>query len=220
MKIKIAIAEDNIFLLKSLKEKIEFFDEIELKFAAENGESLINKVEEKHNIDLILMDIQMPVMDGIKATEIIKQKYPHIKIMMLTVFDDDKNVFKAIQAGADGYLLKDTKAGELEKAIKDTIEGGAAMTSGIALKALELLRSPQKVEQINNSETQSEITLTKRETEILIHISKGLDYKKIAKNLFISPATVRKHTENIYKKLKVGNKIQALEAARKNNLIG
>ena len=105
MKLKICIAEDNYFLVKSIKEKLSFFEDISVKFHANNGAELIGKLEVNHNVDVILMDIQMPEMDGIKATELIKNKYPQIKIIMLTVLDDDDYIFKAIKAGANGYLL-------------------------------------------------------------------------------------------------------------------
>jgi DNA-binding NarL/FixJ family response regulator len=107
MNIKIAIADDNSFLIAAVKEKLSFFEDINVKFSAMNGQELIKKIEDNHNIDIILMDIEMPTLNGIQATEIIKQKYPQIKIIMLTVFDDDENIFNAIKAGADGYLLKE-----------------------------------------------------------------------------------------------------------------
>lgn len=110
MKLRIAIAEDNYFLLKAIEEKLSFFDDILIKFHSNNGAELIGKLEENHHIDVILMDIQMPVMDGIKATELVKNRYPHIKVIMLTVVDDDECVFKSIKAGANGYLLKEINA--------------------------------------------------------------------------------------------------------------
>ena len=99
MKIRIAIVDDNTFLIKAVEEKLSFFDDLIVKFNAMNGEDLLEKLEGNHNLDLILMDIEMPVMNGIEATEKVKQKYPHIKIIMLTVFDNDENIFNAI--GAD-----------------------------------------------------------------------------------------------------------------------
>lgn len=216
MKLKVCIAEDNYFLVKAIKEKISFFEDITVKFHANNVAELIGKLEENHNIDLILMDIQMPQMDGIKATELIKNRYPHIKIIMLTVLDDDDYVFKAIQAGANGYLLKEIDAENLYKSIIEVIDGGAAMTPSIALKTLNLLRNPLVLK--NDKETE-EIKLSKREKEILLHLSKSLNYTTIADNLTISPSTVRKHIENIYKKLQVHSKMEAVLKAQKRNLI-
>lgn len=215
--IKIAIAEDNPFLAKTIQEKISFFDDLKFKFRGVNGNEFIGKLEQDHNVDVVLMDIQMPEKDGIATTEYVKNKYPQIKILMLTVFDDDENIFNAIKAGADGYLLKETNPKDLHQAIKDVVDGGAAMTPSIALKTLKLLRNP---EQITKDKIQQEdITLTERETDVLEQLAKGLNYQQIAENLIISPSTVRKHIENIYKKLQVHNKMEAVQKAIKHKII-
>ena len=182
---------------------------------AKNGREAL-ELAQSQKADVILMDIQMPEMNGITATEIVKSKYPHIKIIMLTVFDDDENIFNAIKAGANGYLLKEIDAENLYKSIIEVVNGGAPMTPSIALKTLNLLRNPLPIE---NTQQLEEIKLTNRETEILEHLSKGLNYNEIADNLIISPSTVRKHIENIYKKLQVRNKIEAVLKAQKHNLI-
>ncbi len=217
MRNKIAIVEDNKLLANSIKEKLEFFtDDISFEFIAENGQHLLEILETKNDLDVILMDISMPIMDGIKATEIVKGKYPHIKIIMLTVFDNDDKIFDAIQAGANGYLLKDEPPDKILEAIKDIINGGAPMSPSIAIKTIELLRNPDKRK---NKENLNKFTLSKREIEVLEQLSMGLNYKNIAANLFISPSTVRKHIENIYRKLQVSNKMKAVQKAQKNNLI-
>lgn len=216
MKIKIAIADDNTFLVNMVAEKLSFFDDLDLKFSAVNGADLLEKLEENHNVDVVLMDIEMPVLNGIEATEQVKQKFPHIKIIMLTVFDNDENIFNAIKAGADGYLLKEVNAKDLYTGILETLNGGAAMNPSIALKTLKLLRNPLNIQAIPNKE---DIKLTVREVEVLEQLSKGLSYNLIADNLILSVGTVRKHIENIYKKLQVHNKLEAVEKAKKNNLI-
>ncbi|WP_040251751.1 response regulator [Psychroserpens mesophilus] len=216
MSIKIAIVDDNTFLIKAVKEKLSFFDTFNIKCTAMNGSDLLAQIEDNHNIDLILMDIEMPVLNGIETTEIIKQKYPHIKIIMLTVFDNDENIFNAIKAGADGYLLKEINAKDLHDGIIDTLNGGAAMNPSIALKTLKLLRNPMSIE---NEKDKEDIKLTNRETEVLEHLSKGLNYIQISENLILSTGTVRKHIENIYRKLQVHNKLEAVQKAKKNNLI-
>lgn len=217
MKLKVAIAEDNHFLAKAIKEKLSFFEDISIKFMAKNGAELIGKLAEDHRLDVILMDIQMPEMDGIRATELIKNQHPQIKIIMLTVYDDDEYIFKSIKAGANGYLLKEIQADKLYNSILEVINDGAPMTPSIALKTLNLLRNPS----FDSTPDQDleEIKLTKRETEILVQLSKGLNYHSIADNLIISPSTVRKHIENIYKKLRVHNKMEAVIKARRRNLI-
>ncbi|EMQ96462.1 Two-component response regulator [Xanthomarina gelatinilytica] len=216
MNIKIAIVDDNSFLINAVKEKLSFFEDLNFKFSALNGSDLLVKLEDNHNIDLILMDIEMPILNGIETTEIVKQKYPHIKTIMLTVFDNDENIFKSIKAGADGYLLKEINAQDLHDGILETLNGGAAMNPSIALKTLKLLRNPLNIE---NQQEQEDIKLTAREIEVLEQLSKGLSYNAIAQNLILSTGTVRKHIENIYNKLQVHNKIEALQKAKKNNLI-
>jgi DNA-binding NarL/FixJ family response regulator len=216
MKIKIAIVDDNSFLINTVKEKLSFFEKLKVNFSAINGIDLLNKLEENRHIDLILMDIEMPFMNGIEATEKVKQKYPHIKIIMLTVFDNDENIFNAIKAGADGYLLKEINAKDLHEGILDTLEGGAAMNPSIAMKTLKLLRKPVD---FSSKDDQECIKLTDREAQVLEQLSKGLNYNAIAENLILSTGTIRKHIENIYKKLQVHNKLEAVEKAKKNNII-
>jgi DNA-binding NarL/FixJ family response regulator len=214
--IKVAIVDDNTFLQKAIQDKLDFFEDIEIKFKAINGEELISKLEKNHNLDLILMDIEMPKMNGIEATEIVKNKFPQIKIIMLTVFDNDENIFKSIKAGADGYFLKEVNPQELYNGIQETLSGGAAMTPSIALKTLKLLREPLV---FDDSITKEEISLTAREIEVLEQLSKGLKYNAIAENLYLSPGTIRKHVENIYTKLQVHNKLEAIQKAKNNKLI-
>lgn len=214
--IKTVIVDDNTFLIKAIQEKLSFFDDIQIKFTALDGSDLITKISSNHNIDVILMDIDMPVLNGIEATEIIKNKYPHIKVIMLTVFDNDENIFNAIKAGADGYLLKEVEPKTLYEGIIDTLNGGAAMNPSIALKTLKLLRNPID---LDNKKEEEIIKLSAREIDVLEQLSKGLNYINIAENLFLSPATVRKHIENIYTKLQVHNKLEAVQKAKKNNLI-
>lgn len=212
--IRIAIAEDNSFLLKAILEKLSIFSDLEVKFWAFNGLELLEKLEKDSNVNLILMDIEMPKMNGIETVAKVSQKYPQIKTIMLTVFDDDENIFRAVQAGANGYFLKEVDPKTLYQGILDTLDGGAAMTPSVALKALKLLRNPPKFE-----EPVEEISLTSREIEILDQTSKGLTYNQIGENLFISPKTVRKHIENIYQKLQVHSKLEAVQKAVKNRII-
>ena len=216
MPVKIAIVDDKLFLARAVAEKLSFFEEFSLKFIAENGADLLTQLDENSNVDLILMDIEMPVLNGIEATALVKQKFPQIKIIMLTVFDNDEHIFNAIKAGADGFLLKETSPDILEKGIRETLSGGAAMNPSIARRTLKLLRNPDS---ISNLQEREETSLSSREIEVLEQLSKGLSYTKIAENLFLSPSTVRKHNENIYKKLQVHSKIEAVEKARQNNII-
>ena len=213
--IKVALVDDNSFLLRTTQEKLSFFEDLVVRLVAYDGQEILDQLKENHNIDIILMDIEMPGMNGIDATLQIKSKYPQIKILVLTVFDDDENIFNVIKAGADGYLLKEITPNELYQAIKETIEGGAAMHPSIAFKTLKLLRNPRNFEE----KCELDVKLSVREIEVLEQLSKGLSYNLIAQNLFLSPSTVRKHIENIYTKLQVHNKLEAIDKARNNNLI-
>lgn len=214
--IRIAIVDDNPFLQKTIQNKLKFFSDVEVRFKAINGLDIVEKVEKNHHLDLILMDIEMPKMNGIEATSLLKSKFPQIKIIMLTVFDNDENIFKAIKAGADGYFLKEVNPQELYDGIVETLAGGAGMTPSIATRTLKLLREPLV---FDDSISKEEISLTNREIEVLEQLSKGLTYNAIAENLFLSLGTIRKHVENIYTKLQVHNKLEAIQKAKNNNLI-
>lgn len=215
-KIKLAIVDDNVFLMKAIEEKLSFFEEFEVIMKTTNGKEFIDNVSPIDDIDVVLMDIEMPIMNGIEATNLCKQKLPGTKIIMLTVFDNDENIFNAIKAGADGYLLKEVNPKDLYNGILETLNGGAAMNPSIAMKTLKLLRNPIDFELDKDAE---DVVLSSREIDVLEQLSKGLSYTVIADNLFLSPHTIRKHIENIYKKLQVHSKIEAVQKARRNNLI-
>lgn len=211
MAIKVAIAEDVPQLAKGMVSKFEAFEDLELVFIASNGLEMIEKLADVE-VDVILMDINMPVMNGIEATSKVRKQFPDIKIVMHTVFDEDDKIFESILAGAHGYILKDDKPARLIMAIEDALEGGAPMSTSIASKVLNFIKQ-------ETEEKQVEFNLTKRELQILQQIGKGQNYQQIADLLFISPKTVRNHIEKIYKKLQVHNKIDAVTVARKNKLI-
>lgn len=216
--IRIAVAEDNAFLAKSIQEKLALFPgELKFKFHAFNGKLFLEKLMQDSNVDVVLMDIQMPEMNGIETTQIISDRFPQIKVIMLTVLDDEESIFQSILAGANGYLLKDENPKILLQSILSIVEGGAPMSSGIASKALRLLRNPLKPQEEKFDTEKPE--LSPREIDVLNQLSKGIDYKQIADNLMISPATVRKHIENIYAKLKAHNKIEAVKIAQKHRII-
>jgi DNA-binding NarL/FixJ family response regulator len=216
--IRIAVAEDNAFLAKSIQEKLALFPgELNFKFHAFNGKLFLEKLAGDPMVDVILMDIQMPEMDGIETTRIISERYPQIKVIMLTVLDDEESIFQAILAGANGYLLKDENPRVILQSILSIVEGGAPMSAGIASKALRLLRNPLKPAE-EKFDTEKPV-LSPREIDVLNQLSKGMDYKQIAENLIISPSTVRKHIENIYTKLQAHNKIEAVKIAQKYRII-
>lgn len=215
-KIRVGIVDDKYFIAKSIEEKLSQFEEVSVDFISEGATPMVQFLVGGGHLDLILMDIEMPGINGIELTHRISNKYPTIKIVMLTVFDNSESIFRAIKAGASGYLLKDTPAKELLRAIKETLTGGAPMSPSIAYKTLQLLKNPTPVKKLD---AEASYSLSKREIEVLELLSMGKTYNSIAQSLFLSVGTIRKHVENIYKKLKVHNKIEALKKARENRLI-
>ncbi|MCU0375156.1 MAG: response regulator transcription factor [Chitinophagaceae bacterium] len=215
MRIPIAIADDHADLIAGLVQNLELFAEIEVVITAQNGQQFCEKlVSSPVKPQVVLMDIDMPVMNGIEATGLIHDMYPEIKVVMLTVFDDDNKIFDAIQAGANGYLLKDAKPAKIMQAIEDALDGGVPMSPAIATRTLELLLdyAPAK----SAVKSTAEYHLSSRETEVLKLLATGKNYQQIAEVLFLSPKTIRGHIERIYNKLHVHNKIDAVNLARKN----
>lgn len=211
--IHIAIAEDNQMALKAIEEKLAAYSDIVVRLKAINGK-ILNEQIDGAQIDLILMDIDMPLMNGIEATKEIKKRFPQIKVLVLTTFDDDEKIFDAIMAGASGYLLKEEPKENIYRAILETMEGGAAMSPIIAMKALNLIRMP-----IAAQFSKQDFGLSPREIELLEQLKNGLTYDQLAANMYISVGTVRKHIENVYRKLQVNNKTNAVKVAMDNRLI-
>jgi len=198
-----------------MEEKLSLFPELNLLKRVRDGKEMESYLE--HNIpDLILMDIELPGPNGITLTQIVRKKYSQTcKILIVTVFEDDDLIFEAIMSGIDGYLLKEIAPLNLKNAIHDAMNGGAAMSPSIAARTLKILRNPQ----YQNNKPKEDFQLSKREVEVLELLSSGATYKKIASALFLSEGTIRKHVENIYKKLRVHNKVEAIAVAHQNKLI-
>lgn len=208
-KLKIGIIDDNEKIVRQLTSRLALVDEVEVLFYADRGHKGMDWLKNNSiKPDLILMDIEMPEMDGIETTFKIRQLYPQIRIIMLTVFDHEEHIFNAIKAGATGYLMKDEKLERMLKAFEEVMEGGAPMSPMVAQKAMQMLLSGYKpsTQQIQYSSEQEE--LTKREQEILTLLAQGLKNQEIADRLFISAATVKKHVENIYNKLQLHSRVE------------
>lgn len=206
-KTTVVLTEDNPLLAQSIKEKLALSDDLELIFHASNGKILLQNLKSIAVPDVILMDIEMDEMDGITATREVKRLYPHIRILILTVFDDEQKLFEAVQAGASGYLLKDEKPIRLINAISELMEGGGALSPQMAAKALNLMRQPAS---FNNKREIDSSLLTIREKEVLENLKIGKTVKQIAEILFVSEKTVRKHLEHIYQKLQVNSSREIL----------
>lgn len=203
--IKVAIVDDIKRIAETLKSKIELSPDFKVKFIKENGKSLLDELKKNHAIDVILMDIDMPIMNGIEATEYISKNYPNIKVIICSVYDDEDSILDSIIAGATGYLLKEEKPEVIHKSIYQAIEGGSPLNPSIARKTLKLIARGEA-----KKSSTIDYGLTKREKEILQLLANGLSYEQIAINLFVSKGTVRKHIENLYRKLQVNNKVDAI----------
>jgi DNA-binding NarL/FixJ family response regulator len=223
MKIPIGIVDDKSQNRLSFTERLNYSNDIAVMLTASDGKDFLDQMKDlniqKHPA-VILMDIEMPEMDGIETVRTAKILYPHLHFLMLTVFDDDDKIFEAIKAGADGYLLKNEKISAIIDCVVQLSESGSApMSPRIARKTLDLLMkaSLPQLEKYNSEKYDYE--LSDREMEILKLTVDGYGSKHIAEKLFLSSHTVRKHIANIYHKLHVTSKAQAIKIATKNKLI-
>ena len=224
MAIRVALVDDNRVNLNTFARKIQACDDLELVFMATGGNDCLERLKELPAAkcpQVLFVDIEMPVLDGIEVIRLSKVLYPEIYCIVLTVFDDDDKLFDAIRAGASGYLLKDDNAISLRNAITIALEdGGAPMSPPIARKALELLSNSTRNEALpDRKENALDTLLSEREKEILQCTIKGLTPKQIADALFISIFTVRKHIAHIYEKLHVNNNTQIMSLAYKNKWV-
>jgi DNA-binding NarL/FixJ family response regulator len=213
-RILVAITDDKKAITDVLQQTLAFFPELELLFVAQNGAEAIEKLQGSERLpQVMLMDIEMPLMNGIQTTEKIKKIWPEVQILMLSVFTGEDKIFQAILAGASGYLLKDEAPQRLLQSIKDTAEGRLSMSPEIAAKALSLLRMGPRGEHHLKPE---DFQISDRELEILELVADGKIYKEIADLLYLSPKTVRNHIHNIHQKLQVGSKTEAVQIALKH----
>jgi len=200
--IRIIIVEDDDDVREGLRILINGSEGYSCPVACSTGEEAL-KVIPVHQPQVVLMDINLPGMNGIECVVCIKNTWPEIQVMMLTVFDNTDDIFKSLTAGATGYLLKKTPPAKLLDAISELVNGGSPMSGEIARKVVQTFSNPA-IHRIPES------NLTAREEEILSYLSKGFLYKEIAAELFISIETVRTHIRKIYQKLQVRTRTEAL----------
>ncbi|NND63994.1 MAG: response regulator transcription factor [Flavobacteriaceae bacterium] len=203
--IHIAIVEDENEIRQTLTLIIDGSQGFSCKYAFPDGESALASLPNLP-VDVVLMDIDLPGISGIEVTKQLKKQCPDLDIIMLTVQSDDDSIFESLCVGASGYLLKDTNPADLLVHIKEVFDGGSPMSSQVARRIINSFRI------IENP-------LSERETEVLKMLSKGMNYKEVAEEVFLSPHTVKTHIKNIYSKLHVNNRAEAIYKAIKQKLI-
>ncbi|MCL2011559.1 MAG: response regulator transcription factor [Cystobacterineae bacterium] len=213
--ISVYIVEDQIQILKSLLKLLNNSSGIELVGTALSGESAVVDIPEL-NPNVVLLDLELPRMDGIAVTREIKTTCPSAEVLIFTVFDNEEKVLEAIKAGASGYLLKASGATKLLEAIHEVHAGGTIIQPNLARK---LLRHFHKDNASEPTETPNTPSLTQREQEILLLIAKGVSNAEAAKLLHLSKATIRTHLEHIYRKLEVANRVEAVTEGLRKGII-
>lgn len=216
MAIRVSIFEDNVKLLDSLVVLLEGSSGYQVVGSYLDCSNLEMKIE-KSKPDVVLMDIEMPGMTGIEATKIMRQKFPAVRVLMQTAFENDENVFDAICAGASGYILKNTPPVKIIESVTEVFHGGSPMSPSVARKVLGFLQNP--IEKDHKEEHVQEYNLSAREKEVLACLVKGMSYKMIADHCAISYETVRSHMKKIYEKLHVASMTEAVAKAINQKLV-
>ncbi|MCF6460775.1 response regulator transcription factor [Clostridium sp. Cult3] len=201
--IKVLIVDDQALIREGLSMMLSLYKEIEVVGEAANGKDAVDLVEEKE-IDVVLMDIRMPIMDGVEATRVIKERYPHLKILILTTFNEDEYIFQGLNNGADGYVLKDVSSKELVNSIKSVYKGDMLFHGEVAKTIAGAVKgnvNMQREENIFND-------LTPREMEIARLIGEGKSNKEISKILYITEGTVKNHVTRILDKMDLRDRTQ------------
>jgi DNA-binding NarL/FixJ family response regulator len=207
MAIRVLITDDHGVVRQGLRMFLSLDPDVDVVGEAENGEEALNMARELHP-DVVLMDLLMPVMDGIEATEAIRAELPEVEVVALTSVLEDVSVTGAVKAGAIGYLLKDTQAEELHRAIRGAAEGRVQLAPEAAAKLMREVRAPESPE-----------ALTQRETEVLKLLARGKANKQIARDLFVEEKTVKTHVSSILRKLGVKSRTQAALHAVRTGLV-
>ncbi len=210
MKNTVVIVDDHSLLSEAVAQLVNSFENFEVIYTCKNGQELITKLKnaEEHP-DIILMDINMPILNGIETTEILSQEYPPIPVIALSVEEDENTILKMIKAGAKGYLIKDTNKEVLEQALIETLETGYFHTNTVTQILVDSLHKPER---------ENEFELKERELEFIQLACSDLTYKEIAEKMFLSPKTVDNYRDSVFSKLNVKNRIGMVLFALKNGI--
>lgn len=207
LKIKVMIVDDQRLMREGLKTILDLEQDLSVVELAENGGDALEKIVDAQP-DVVLMDIRMPIMNGVEATKIIKEKYPGIKVLILTTFDDDEFIIEALKNGAVGYILKDLSSEKLVGAIRDAYNGSSIMQPEIAAKVISHITGTVKEQVQDNASKMLHVKaeLTEREKDVLKLVGKGMSNTEIAKSLYISEGTVKNYISNLYSKLELDDR--------------
>ena len=211
-KISIVIVDDHTLFRSGVSTLISEFEEIDVVFVASNGRELQHQLSPDNLPDIILMDITMPVMDGYETTKWVTTQYPQIRVLALSMFDDEKSIINMLKAGACGYLLKESSPSDLFEAIKITKEKGLFINENVSGRMLVSLRQ-------NSQASSANVQPTQKEMEFLQYCSTELTYKEIADKMNVSPRTVDNYRESLFSKLNIKSRTGLVVYAIKNSLI-
>lgn len=205
--IKVLIADDQKLIRESLKIVLDTYQDIQVIDTVGDGKQVLESIEEQEP-DVILMDIRMPNMDGTVSTKLVKQSYPHIKIIILTTFDDDDFIFSALKYGASGYILKGVSPAELHDAITTVYNGGSMINPNIAAKVVKLFSKMAQSDFEIDVDKEGAALITDAEWRVIYQVGRGLSNKEISQELFLSEGTVRNHLSHILSKLNLRDRTQ------------
>jgi two-component system, NarL family, response regulator DegU len=212
-KIRVMIVDDHPVVREGLKQLLEIGDDIEVVAGASNGFQCL-RVMENVDTDIVFMDVRMPGISGIETTRLVGEKYPNVKVIMLTIYNDEQYVKEAILAGAKGYVLKNVTREELVRVIHHVMEEGAFLDPAVTATVFSEIKKGK-----TGFEPQDKAVLTRRELEVLSRVISGLKDREIGEALHISEHTVRSHVKSIYRKLRVSSRAQAANRANQLGLI-
>jgi two-component system, NarL family, response regulator DegU len=221
MSIRILIADDHALLRQGIRNVLEFEEDFDIIAEAGDGEDAVKKSGE-FLPDIALIDINMPKLNGLEVTKRIRESFPGVKVIILTIHDDESYVVEVVKAGAAGYLLKDVEPGMLIKAIRTVFDGESFIYPTLAKKLfgeITRLEGERRQGTANFLQHGREERLTMRELEVLQLIAKGLSNQEIASHLFLSEKTVKNHLTNIFRKIDVNDRTQAVLYAIKNKIV-